>query len=154
MVASVHNLLALPYPTEPIELSGHRHGNPSRSFRIPLVPNGGEVRHVIGVECIEFESTNIMLSYKNILVTDLAYKGLRTKLTVGKYPRVKTLSKLVFPHAPSPMMTSFLVRRQVSICEHYSAFHPTGNGIGSARRPPPIGLHNLLAIQRGCKTPP
>lgn len=28
--------------------------------------------------------------------------------TVGKYPSVKTLSKLVFPQAPSPMMTSFL----------------------------------------------
>jgi hypothetical protein len=29
-------------------------------------------------------------------------------LTVGKYPSVKTLSKLVLPQAPSPMMTSFL----------------------------------------------
>ena len=29
-------------------------------------------------------------------------------LTVGKKPRVNTLSRLVFPQAPSPMMTSFL----------------------------------------------
>lgn len=28
--------------------------------------------------------------------------------TVGKYPSVKTLSKLVLPQAPSPIMTSFL----------------------------------------------
>ena len=30
------------------------------------------------------------------------------RLTVGKYPNVKTLSRLVFPQAPSPMITSFL----------------------------------------------
>lgn len=30
------------------------------------------------------------------------------KHTVGKYPSVKTLSKLVLPQAPSPIMTSFL----------------------------------------------
>lgn len=35
-------------------------------------------------------------------------------LTVGKKPRVKTLSKLVLPHAPSPMMTSFLRSRHVN----------------------------------------
>jgi len=29
-------------------------------------------------------------------------------LTVGKYPSVKTESRLVFPQAPSPMITSFL----------------------------------------------
>lgn len=29
-------------------------------------------------------------------------------LTVGKYPSVNTLSRLVFPQAPSPIMTSFL----------------------------------------------
>lgn len=28
--------------------------------------------------------------------------------TVGKYPKVKTDSKLVFPQAPSPIITSFL----------------------------------------------
>lgn len=27
---------------------------------------------------------------------------------MGKYPSVNTLSKLVLPHAPSPMMTNFL----------------------------------------------
>lgn len=32
-------------------------------------------------------------------------------LTCGKKPRVNTLSKLVLPQAPSPMMTSFLRRR-------------------------------------------
>lgn len=32
-------------------------------------------------------------------------------LTVGKKPRVNTLSRLVLPHAPSPMMTSFLRSR-------------------------------------------
>lgn len=39
-------------------------------------------------------------------------------LTVGKKPRVNTLSKLVLPQAPSPMMTSFLKswpRQQVRI---------------------------------------
>jgi hypothetical protein len=30
------------------------------------------------------------------------------RLTVGKYPSVNTLSKLVFPQAPSPIITSFL----------------------------------------------
>ena len=30
------------------------------------------------------------------------------QLTVGKYPRVKTLRRLVFPHAPSPIITNFL----------------------------------------------
>ena len=30
-------------------------------------------------------------------------------LTVGKYPRVKTLRRLVFPQAPSPIITNFLV---------------------------------------------
>jgi hypothetical protein len=30
------------------------------------------------------------------------------ELTVGKYPSVKTLSREVFPHAPSPIMTNFL----------------------------------------------
>ncbi len=29
-------------------------------------------------------------------------------LTVGKYPKVKTLNKEVLPQAPSPMMTNFL----------------------------------------------
>lgn len=29
-------------------------------------------------------------------------------LTVGKYPKVNTLNKLVLPQAPSPIMTSFL----------------------------------------------
>jgi hypothetical protein len=33
-------------------------------------------------------------------------------LTVGKYPNVKTLNKLVLPQAPSPIMTSFLKRHQ------------------------------------------
>jgi hypothetical protein len=33
-----------------------------------------------------------------------------TALTVGKKPSVNTLSKLVLPQAPSPMMTSFLDR--------------------------------------------
>ena len=28
--------------------------------------------------------------------------------TVGKYPSVKTLRRLVLPHAPSPIITSFL----------------------------------------------
>jgi hypothetical protein len=32
-------------------------------------------------------------------------------LTMGKKPRVKTLSRLVLPQAPSPMMTSFLEGR-------------------------------------------
>ena len=32
----------------------------------------------------------------------------RLQLTVGKYPRVKTLSNEVLPQAPSPMMTNFL----------------------------------------------
>ena len=35
-------------------------------------------------------------------------KQTRKVLTVGKYPNVKTLSRLVFPQAPSPMITSFL----------------------------------------------
>ena len=34
--------------------------------------------------------------------------------TVGKYPRVKTLRREVLPHAPSPMMTSFLLQAMVS----------------------------------------
>lgn len=34
--------------------------------------------------------------------------SIRGILTVGKKPRVKTLSRLVFPQAPSPTMTSFL----------------------------------------------
>lgn len=34
-------------------------------------------------------------------------------LTVGKYPSVKTLNKLVLPQAPSPMMTSFLLKFDV-----------------------------------------
>lgn len=29
-------------------------------------------------------------------------------LTVGKYPKVNTLRRLVLPQAPSPMITSFL----------------------------------------------
>jgi hypothetical protein len=33
-------------------------------------------------------------------------------LTVGKYPNVKTLNKLVLPQAPSPIMTSFLKHHQ------------------------------------------
>jgi hypothetical protein len=32
----------------------------------------------------------------------------KLQLTVGKYPNVNTLNKLVFPQAPSPMMTNFL----------------------------------------------
>lgn len=35
-------------------------------------------------------------------------------LTVGKYPRVNTLRRLVFPQAPSPMITNFLYAPQVS----------------------------------------
>jgi hypothetical protein len=31
---------------------------------------------------------------------------------VGKYPNVKTLSKLVFPQAPSPIITNFLCRER------------------------------------------
>lgn len=70
MVASAHSLLALLYPTEPIGLNGHRHDNPSRSFQIPLVPNGGgDVRDVVGTGCIEVESTNIMLRYNDMLAT-------------------------------------------------------------------------------------
>lgn len=38
-------------------------------------------------------------------------------LTVGKYPRVKTLRRLVFPHAPSPIITNFL---QIRTCQHLS----------------------------------
>lgn len=39
-------------------------------------------------------------------------------LTVGKYPRVKTLRRLVFPQAPSPIITNFLILRkcQYLIC--------------------------------------
>ena len=37
--------------------------------------------------------------------------GGRLQLTVGKYPRVKTLSSEVLPQAPSPMMTNFLWKR-------------------------------------------
>ena len=72
MVASAHSLLVLLYPTEPVELSGRRHGNPSRSFQIPLVPNGEDVRDVIGTGCIEVENTHIMLRYQNMLATDSA----------------------------------------------------------------------------------
>jgi hypothetical protein len=39
------------------------------------------------------------------------------ELTVGKYPRVKTLSRLVFPQAPSPIMTSFLWFGFLLACE-------------------------------------
>ncbi len=39
------------------------------------------------------------------------------ELTVGKYPNVNTLKRLVFPQAPSPMMTSFLIFRSMSASE-------------------------------------
>jgi hypothetical protein len=39
-----------------------------------------------------------------------------TALTVGKKPSVNTLSKLVLPQAPSPMMTSFLDSRARQRC--------------------------------------
>lgn len=45
-------------------------------------------------------------------VTGGAWSGSGVERTVGKYPRVKTLSRLVLPHAPSPMMTSFLKGHQ------------------------------------------
>ena len=41
-------------------------------------------------------------------VSDAIAGGEGGKLTVGKYPRVKTLRREVFPHAPSPIITSFL----------------------------------------------
>jgi hypothetical protein len=50
-------------------------------------------------------------------VTGGAWSGSGVERTVGKYPRVKTLSRLVFPHAPSPMMTSFLKGINVSLPE-------------------------------------
>lgn len=34
--------------------------------------------------------------------------GMAAALTVGKYPSVKTLRRLVLPQAPSPIITSFL----------------------------------------------
>lgn len=40
------------------------------------------------------------------------------RLTVGKYPSVKTLSKLVFPHAPSPIITSFLLMISTAQIRH------------------------------------
>lgn len=40
--------------------------------------------------------------------TQEGWVGEKFKLTVGKYPKVKTLNKEVFPQAPSPIMTSFL----------------------------------------------
>ncbi len=54
-------------------------------------------------------------------------RGLGRALTVGKKPRVNTLSKLVFPQAPSPMMTSFLGAGHVNGAER-SGVSTTGGG--------------------------
>jgi hypothetical protein len=50
----------------------------------------------------------------------------KEKLTVGKYPSVKTLSKEVLPQAPSPIMTSFLEKGSSVLV---SQFHWRGKSL-------------------------
>lgn len=46
------------------------------------------------------------------------------RLTFGKKPSVNTLSRLVLPQAPSPIMTSFLNKQD---CQHKSCSPKRGN---------------------------
>jgi hypothetical protein len=54
----------------------------------------------------------------------------RMALTVGKKPSVKTLSRLVLPQAPSPMMTSFLDGRT---CQRGCTGPPSSEGLPPSR---------------------
>jgi hypothetical protein len=41
-------------------------------------------------------------------------------LTVGRYPSVKTVKRLVFPQKPSPVMTSFLGESALADCRSFA----------------------------------
>lgn len=58
-------------------------------------------------------------------------------LTVGKYPSVKTLNRLVLPQAPSPMMTSFLqkkTKKRTSVEKLFVDGELTGGCVGGVGR--------------------
>jgi hypothetical protein len=64
------------------------------------------MRQSVAWRCANPASAHIMLSRSAQPSLKLTFP--RRVHTVGKYPSVNTLSKLVLPHAPSPMMTNFL----------------------------------------------
>lgn len=69
--------------------------------------------------------------------------------TVGKYPSVKTLSRLVLPHAPSPMITSFL-RMCVSVSTSVVVQISNDQSSLTRRSAPILPSNNLIILRHVC----